>query len=156
MWPLSARGLLLGVSTDIIICCVTTLKTAVYQTTNISVEISVKCQWTYYHLNQQSTEVSAECRWSINRLTINRLILGIDCKSSKADNRHLSIDTRSIVNRHWASMSTESPPTYWSTPHPTNNNTLFKYIYTYKHDTWYISGKVDHEVIPIKGPLTEL
>ena len=71
------------------------VKTAVYQTTNISVEISVECQWTYYHLNQQSTEVSAECRWSVNRLTINRLILGIDCKSSKADNRP-PIDWHSI------------------------------------------------------------
>ena len=56
-------------------------------------------------------------------------------------------------------MSTESRPTYWSTPHPTNNNnnnnnTLFKYIYTYKHDTCLERWTM--EVIPIKGPLTEL
>ena len=31
-----------------------------------------------------------------------------------------------------------------------NNNTLFEYIYA------YIFDKVDHKVIPIKGPLTEL
>ena len=37
-----------------------------------------------------------------------------------------------------------------------NNNTLFKYIYAHKHDTRYIFEKVDREVIPIKGPLTEL
>ena len=37
-----------------------------------------------------------------------------------------------------------------------NNNTLFKNIYAYKHDIWYIVEKVDLEVIPLKGPLTEL
>ena len=37
-----------------------------------------------------------------------------------------------------------------------NNNTLFKNIYAYKHDIRYIDEKVDLEVIPIKGPLTEL
>ena len=37
-----------------------------------------------------------------------------------------------------------------------NNNTLFKYIYAHKHDTQYKFEKVDREVIPIKGPLTEL
>ena len=31
-----------------------------------------------------------------------------------------------------------------------NNNTLFEYIYA------YIFDKVDHKVIPIKGPLTEI
>ena len=37
-----------------------------------------------------------------------------------------------------------------------NNNTLFKYIYAHKQDTRYVFEKADHEVIPIKGPLTEL
>ena len=37
-----------------------------------------------------------------------------------------------------------------------NNNTLFKYINAHKQDTRYIFEKEDHEVIPIKGPLTEL
>ena len=37
-----------------------------------------------------------------------------------------------------------------------NNNTLFKYTYAHKPDTLYIFEKVDREVIPIKGPLTEL
>ena len=37
-----------------------------------------------------------------------------------------------------------------------NNNTLFKYTYAHKPDTLYIFKKVDREVIPIKGPLTEL
>ena len=36
------------------------------------------------------------------------------------------------------------------------NNTLFKYIYAHKQDTRYVFEKADHEVIPIKGPLTEL
>ena len=40
--------------------------------------------------------------------------------------------------------------------HINNNNTLFKYIYAHKHDTWYTFEKEDREVIPIKGPLTEL
>ena len=33
-----------------------------------------------------------------------------------------------------------------------NNNTLFKYIYAHKHDTYSLC----HGVIPIKGLLTEL
>ena len=37
-----------------------------------------------------------------------------------------------------------------------NNNTLFKHIYAHKHDTRYIFEKLDRELIPIKGPLTEL
>ena len=37
-----------------------------------------------------------------------------------------------------------------------NKNSLFKYIYAHKNDTRYIFEKVDREVIPIKGPLTEL
>ena len=37
-----------------------------------------------------------------------------------------------------------------------NNNTLFKYTYAHKPHTLYIFEKVDREVIPIKGPLTEL
>ena len=37
-----------------------------------------------------------------------------------------------------------------------NNNTLFKYTYAHNPDTLYIFEKVDREVIPIKGPLTEL
>ena len=37
-----------------------------------------------------------------------------------------------------------------------DNNTLFKYIYAHKHDTGYIFEKVDRQVIPIKGSLTEL
>ena len=36
------------------------------------------------------------------------------------------------------------------------NNTLFKYIYARKQDTRYVFEKADREVIPIKGPLTEL
>ena len=36
------------------------------------------------------------------------------------------------------------------------NDTLFKYIYAHKHDMRYICEKVDREVIPIKGPQTEL
>ena len=44
-------------------------------------------------------------------------------------------------------------------PHSTyqnnNNNTLFKYIIN-KHNTRYVFEKEDREVIPIKGPLTEL
>ena len=31
-----------------------------------------------------------------------------------------------------------------------NNNSLFKYIYAYKHDTWYIFEKVDREGYPYK------
>ena len=34
-------------------------------------------------------------------------------------------------------------------------NTLFKYI-IHKHNTRYVFEKEDREVIPIKGPLTEL
>ena len=37
-----------------------------------------------------------------------------------------------------------------------NNNILFQNIYAYKHDASYIVKKVDLEVIPIKGPLSEL
>ena len=37
-----------------------------------------------------------------------------------------------------------------------NNNTLFKYVNAHKQDTRYVFEKADHEVIPIKGPLTEL
>ena len=37
-----------------------------------------------------------------------------------------------------------------------NNNTLFKYIYAHKQDTQCVFEKADHEVIPIKGPLTKL
>ena len=37
-----------------------------------------------------------------------------------------------------------------------NNNTLFKYLYAHKHDIRYTIEKMDREVIPIKGPLTEL
>ena len=37
-----------------------------------------------------------------------------------------------------------------------NNNTLFKHIYAHKQDTRYVFEKADHEVIPIKGPLTKL
>ena len=37
-----------------------------------------------------------------------------------------------------------------------NNNTLFKYTHAHKPDTLYIFEKVAREVIPIKGPLTEL
>ena len=33
-----------------------------------------------------------------------------------------------------------------------NNNTLFKYIYAHKHDTYLLY----HRFIPIKGLLTEL
>ena len=36
------------------------------------------------------------------------------------------------------------------------NNTLFKYIYAHKQDTRCVFEKADCEVIPIKGPLTEL
>ena len=36
------------------------------------------------------------------------------------------------------------------------NNALFKYIYAHKQDTRCVFEKADHEVIPIKGPLTKL